>query len=278
MKSSAFRRFMKRKTAVLGAIIIIFFVLLALVGPFFTKYDPLAIDLYNTYGESSPEHRLGTDSLGRDNLTRIIYGARITLYVSVVSVTTGALIGVVIGLISGYYGGWLDSLIMRIIDIMLAFPGLLLAIAIVAILGTGINNTIIAISIYSIPYITRLIRGEVIQLRELEFVQACKVIGASDFRIIALHILPNTISIVVVNVTLRLGTALLTSAALSFLGLGVQPPAPEWGAMLSRAREAMRITPIAALAPGIAITLVVMGFSLVGDGLRDALDPKLKNS
>jgi peptide/nickel transport system permease protein len=193
-------------------------------------------------------------------------------------VTTGALIGVVIGLISGYYGGWLDSLIMRIIDIMLAFPGLLLAIAIVAILGTGINNTIIAISIYSIPYITRLIRGEVIQLRELEFVQACKVIGASDFRIIALHILPNTISIVVVNVTLRLGTALLTSAALSFLGLGVQPPAPEWGAMLSRAREAMRITPIAALAPGIAITLVVMGFSLVGDGLRDALDPKLKNS
>jgi peptide/nickel transport system permease protein len=278
MKSSAFRRFMKRKTAVLGAIIIIFFVLLALVGPFFTKYDPLAIDLYNTYGESSPEHRLGTDSLGRDNLTRIIYGARITLYVSVVSVTTGAFIGVVIGLISGYYGGWLDSLIMRIIDIMLAFPGLLLAIAIVAILGTGINNTIIAISIYSIPYITRLIRGEVIQLRELEFVQACKVIGASDFRIIALHILPNTISIVVVNVTLRLGTALLTSAALSFLGLGVQPPAPEWGAMLSRAREAMRITPIAALAPGIAITLVVMGFSLVGDGLRDALDPKLKNS
>ena len=278
MKSSVIKRFMKRKTAVLGAVIIILLALISIFGPLLCKYDPMEIDLLNTYSPSSPEHILGTDSLGRDNLTRLIYGARISLSVSVISVFSGGFIGVIVGVIAGYYGGVVDNIIMRVIDILLAFPGLLLAIAIVSILGTGIENTVIAIAIYSIPYIARLIRGEVIQIRESEYIQACKTIGVNDFRIIVFHILPNTISIVVVNTTLRLGTALLTSAGLSFLGLGVQPPAPEWGAMLTRAREAMRITPIAALSPGIAITLAVMGFSLLGDGLRDALDPKLKNS
>lgn len=278
MDSSVFKRFVRRKTAVIGSIIIIIFILAGLIGPYMCKYDPLKIDLMNTYGKPTKEHVLGTDSLGRDTFTRLVYGARITLTISVVSVFAGSLIGVIIGVIAGYYGGAIDSIIMRAIDILLAFPGLLLAIAIVAILGTGIQNTMIAIAIYSIPYIARLIRGEVIPIRESEFIQSCKVLGASDLRIIVFHILPNTVSIVVINTTLRLGTAILTSSSLSFLGLGVQPPNPEWGAMLSRAREVMRITPVAALVPGIAITLVVLSFSLIGDGLRDAMDPKLKNS
>jgi peptide/nickel transport system permease protein len=278
LHNSFLKRCIKRKTTVIGSLVILIFVVTAIIGPFLCKTDPLKIDLNSTYETYSKEHLLGTDSLGRDTLTRLIYGSRITLFVSVTSVFFGSLVGLIIGVISGYYGGSIDAVLMRMIDILLAFPGLLLAIAIVAILGTGIQNTMIAIGVYSVPYIARLVRGEVISIRDAEYIQACKVIGSSDGRIIVLHIIPNIISIVVINTTLRLGTAILTSSSLSFLGLGVQPPNPEWGAMLSRAREIMRITPFAALAPGIAITVVVMSFSLIGDGLRDAMDPKLKNS
>lgn len=269
---------MKRNTAVAGAVIIILFTCMALIGPYFCVYDPLAIDVLNKYQAPGKEHLLGTDNLGRDTLTRLVYGARITFIISVVSVFSGSLIGMILGTIAGYFGGKIDAVIMRATDVLLAFPGLLLAIAIVAILGTGIINTIIAIAIFSIPYLARIVRGSVLTIKNSEFIQASKVVGASHVRIILFHIVPNSLSQVIVNTTLRLGTAILTSSALSFLGLGVQPPEPEWGAMLSKAREVIRSSPMAALAPGIAITLVVMGFSLMGDGLRDALDPRSRNN
>lgn len=278
MNSQVFKRFKKRKSSLIGGIIIIIFVLTALIGPSLCKYDPNAIDLLNKYQNPSAEHWLGTDNLGRDTFTRIVYGARVSLMMSVVSVFIGSFIGVILGVVAGYYGGWLDSIISRFIDLILAFPGLLLAIAVVAVLGSGIANTMAAIAFYSIPYVARLVRGLVISLKNTEFIQASKVIGSSDLRIIVFHIIPNTMGQIIINVTLSLGTAILTASSLSFLGLGVQPPNPEWGAMLSQAREVIRNTPIAALAPGIVITLVVLSFSLVGDGLRDALDPKLKNS
>jgi peptide/nickel transport system permease protein len=278
MTKKTFKRFLRRKASVLGGIIIIVFILVAIFGPFLVSRDPLAIDLQNTYQSPSGENWLGTDNLGRDTFTRLVYGARITLFISFTSVFIGTLLGLILGVVAGYYGGLIDSILMRVTDILLAFPGLLLAIAIVAILGSGVWNTMIAIAFYSIPYIARIVRGVVISIKELEYIQACEVIGCSDARTIIHHIIPNSMSQVIVNTTLNLGTAILTSSALSFLGLGVQPPHPEWGAMLSTAREVMRSTPVAALVPGFAITMVVLSFSLLGDGLRDALDPKLNNS
>ena len=278
MNAKFIKRFIKRKSSVIGGVMILIFIFVAIVGPFLCTQNPLKIDVRDKYQNPSKKHWLGTDNLGRDTFTRLVYGARISLLVSFVSVMAGTIVGVFLGVISGYYGGRVDTIIMRITDILLAFPGLLLAIAIVAILGSGIINTMIAIAFYSVPYIARIVRGTVLSIRELEFIQACKTIGCSNFAIIFYHIIPNSMPQVIVNTTLRLGTAILTSSALSFLGLGVQPPHPEWGAMLSTARETIRSSPLAALAPGIAITLVVISFSLLGDGLRDALDPKLKNS
>lgn len=277
MDSKVFRRFIKRKSSVIGGLIIIIFVFVAVIGPGLTTRDPLEINLRNVYQNPSSEHWFGTDNLGRDTFTRIVFGARITLTISLVSVLAGTIVGMILGVISGYFGGIVDSILMRSTDILLAFPGLLLAIAVVAILGSGIVNTMIAIAFYSVPYIARIVRGVVLSIKELEYIQASVVVGSSDFSIIVNHIIPNSMSQIIVNTTLNLGTAILTSSALSFLGLGVQPPHPEWGAMLSQAREVMRSSPIAALIPGFAITLVVLSFSLLGDGLRDALDPKLKN-
>ncbi len=278
IKSKVLKRFLKRKSSLVGGIIIIIFILVAIFGPYLTSRNPLDIDLRNTYQKPNRDNWLGTDNLGRDTLTRLIYGARITLIISFTSVFLGTLVGLILGVIAGYYGGLIDNILMRTTDILLAFPGLLLAIAIVAILGSGIMNTMLAIAFYSIPYIARIVRGVVISIKGLEYIQACEVIGCSNFITIINHIIPNSMSQVIVNTTLNLGTAILTSSALSFLGLGVQPPHPEWGAMLSTARDVMRTTPIAALIPGVAITLVVLSFSLVGDGLRDALDPRLKNN
>jgi peptide/nickel transport system permease protein len=256
------RKILKRKTSLIGAVILLIFFLTALVGPFLCAYDPLMTDPENKYAQPSGAHVLGTDYLGRDVFTRMVYGARVSLSISFIGVLSGAFIGIILGLLAGYYGKWIDTLISRFIDILLAFPGLLLAIMIVAILGKGIENTVIAVSVFSVPSIARLIRGLVISLRESEYLQACKVMGASDYRIIFHHILPNT--------------AILTASSLSFLGLGVQPPSPEWGAMLSAAREVIRTYPMASIVPGVMITLVVLSFSMVGDGLRDALDPKLQ--
>ena len=277
MDAQVFKRFIKNKATIVGSIILLFFFFIALFGPLLCHYDPNAIDLKSVYQHPSAEHLLGTDNLGRDMLTRIIVGARISLLVSFAGTIIGSLIGVALGVVAGYYGGLLDSLVSRFVDLLLAFPGLLLAIVVVAILGNGIVNTIAAIAFYSIPYVARMVRGIVITLNS-EYVQACRVMGASDLRIIITHIIPNSMSQIIVNTTLNLGTAILTASSLSFLGLGVTPPHPEWGAMLSQGREVIRYFPLAAIIPGVAITLVVLSFSIVGDGLRDALDPKLKNS
>ena len=278
MDAQEFKRFIKNKATIVGSIILLFFFFIALFGPLLCHYDPNAIDLKSVYQHPSAEHLLGTDNLGRDMLTRIIVGARISLLVSFAGTIIGSLIGVALGVVAGYYGGLLDSLVSRFVDLLLAFPGLLLAIVVVAILGNGIVNTIAAIAFYSIPYVARMVRGIVITLKNSEYVQACRVMGASDLRIIITHIIPNSMSQIIVNTTLNLGTAILTASSLSFLGLGVTPPHPEWGAMLSQGREVIRYFPLAAIIPGVAITLVVLSFSIVGDGLRDALDPKLKNS
>ncbi len=278
MFKTVLRRFARRKVSVLGAVILLLFLLVALFGPMFCTQDPLAQDLVHKYQQPSSEHWFGTDNLGRDTFTRMIYGARVSLSISFAGVMSGCLVGVLLGVCAGFFGGWVDTLVSRLIDILLAFPSLLLAITVVAILGSGTENTAIAIAIFSIPSIARMVRGIVMANKDAEYIQACRVMGASNARMIFTHIIPNAVSQIIVNITLNLGTAILTASSLSFLGLGVQPPAPEWGAMLSTGRDVIRAYPLAVLIPGIAITLVVMSFSLVGDGLRDALDPKLKNS
>ena len=278
MKHQILRRFLKRPASVIGGFIILLFFFTAIFGPILLNADPNAINPDICYQPPTWAHPFGTDNLGRDMFTRIVYGARVSLTVSLSGVLIGELIGVILGSLAGYFGGWVDTLISRLIDILLAFPGLLLAIVVVAVLGSGLSNTIIAIAFYSIPYGARLVRGVVMTIKGSEYCQACKVFGASHARIIATHILPNSMSQIIVDTTLNLGTAILTASSLSFLGLGVQPPNPEWGAMLSYARDVIRSAPFAALIPGVIITLVVLSFSLVGDGLRDALDPKLKNS
>lgn len=278
MFKTVLRRFARRKVSVLGAVILLFFLLVALFGPMFCTQDPLAQDLVHKYQQPSSEHWFGTDNLGRDTFTRMVYGARVSLSISFAGVMSGCLVGVLLGVCAGFFGGWVDTLVSRLIDILLAFPSLLLAITVVAILGSGTENTAIAIAIFSIPSIARMVRGIVMSNKDAEYIQACRVMGASNARMIFTHIIPNAISQIIVNITLNLGTAILTASSLSFLGLGVQPPAPEWGAMLSTGRDVIRAYPLAVLIPGIAITLVVMSFSLVGDGLRDALDPNLKNS
>lgn len=276
-KRAVFRRFLRRKVSVVAALILIAIILLCIIGPMFIHTDPLAQDLLNAYKAPSAEHIFGTDNLGRDIFIRMLYGGRTSISISFEGVLLGTAIGVLIGVFAGYFGGIVDTLLSRFIDILLAFPGLLLAIAVVAILGSGTQNTVIAISIFSIPSVARMVRGEVLSLRTNEYIAASKVMGENNFRIIFRHIIPNAVSQIIVNITLQLGTAILTASSLSFLGLGVQPPNPEWGSMLSQAREVLRSYPLQALIPGLAITAVVMCFSLVGDGLRDALDPRLKN-
>ena len=277
-KNPKVKRFMRRKVSVVALIVLLIFLGIALIGPFLCSHDPLAHDLANKYSGISAEHWLGTDNLGRDTFTRMVYGARISLTIAFCGVLSGSAIGIMLGVCAGNFGGKLDSIISRVLDVMLAFPGLLLAITIVAILGNGTINTIMAIGIFCIPGIARIVRGTVISLKGSEYVQAARVMGESDFKIIIRHVLPNSISLIIVNITLDLGTSILTASSLSFLGLGVQAPNPEWGAMLSQMREVIRSYPIGVFVPGLAITFVVLSFSLVGDGLRDALDPKLKNS
>lgn len=270
------RRLARNKGAVVGGVVIALFVLTAMFGPFVTPYDPLEQDLANARMGPSLEHWLGTDHLGRDVLSRIIIGARVSLQIGVTSVGLGVLIGMALGLVSGYYGGWIDSLIMRLLDILLAFPGLLLAITVISVLGPGLTNTIVAVTFWSIPGFARITRGSVMSLRNREFVEAAVALGRSDLGIMLRHILPNALSPLIVQGSLSIGTVILTASGLSFLGLGVQPPNPEWGAMLAIGRQYILDNPISTVAPGLFITLVVMSFSLLGDGLRDALDPRLK--
>ena len=221
-------------------------------------------------------HWFGVDALGRDIFSRIMMGARVSLTAGLVSVAVGSLVGTTLGLLAGYYEGWWERIVMRMCDVLFAFPGILLAIGIVAILGGGMFNVIVAVAVFSIPTFARLVRANTLALKHLTYVEAARSIGASDWTIIARHILPGTVSTVVVFFTMRIGTSIITAASLSFLGLGAQPPMPEWGAMLNEARTDMVNAPHIALFPSIAIFLTVLAFNLLGDGLRDALDPKLE--
>ena len=275
MADGMLNRFLANRASVGGAVVIAAFLAVALVGPFLAPHDPLAQELLSNYESSSWAHPLGTDHLGRDNLSRMIYGARVSLAISLTSVTVALFAGMLMGLVAAYSRGLIDTLIMRVVDVLLAFPDILLAIAIIALLGKGIGNTIIAVVVYAVPIFARIVRGAALAVIEQDFISAGRAVGASHPRLVVRHILPNCLSPIVVQATIMLGTAILIASGLSFLGLGVQPPDPEWGAMLSKGRELLRSTPVVAVAPGIAITLVVLSFSVVGDGLRDALDPKL---
>lgn len=265
----------KSRTAMAGGAMILLFVFGAIFAPFIAPQDPLRQNLPNSLRSPSLEHLLGTDRFGRDMLSRIIYGSRISLMISGAGVTLALLLGVSLGAIAGYYGGIIDNIIMRLMDIQLSFPMILLAILIVAILGPGIPNTIIAVAFPSVPVFARLVRGTFLSTKTLEYVEAAKALGSGDLRIIFRHLLPNSLAPIMVQGSLRAATILLTVAGLSFLGLGVQPPTPEWGALLSDGRAFLRIAPWIIISPGIAIMLVVLGLNLLGDGLRDALDPRL---
>ncbi len=271
-----YKRLKKNRAAIIGGYLILFFIMVAIFGPFLTEHDPVRVDYSLKLLSPSSEHWFGTDHNGRDVFTRIIHGMSITLYIGFLSVILGILVGVPIGVFAGYYGKMVDTLFMRFIDVLLAFPGILLAIALVSVLGGSINNVILAVGVFSVPGFARIVRGSTMAVKKLEYIDAVRALGASDFRIIFLHILPNIISPIIVQATIRIAIAILIASGLSFLGLGAQPPTPEWGAMLSQGRSYMFDHPHVALFPGLAIVTVVLAFNLFGDGLRDAFDPKTK--
>ena len=271
-----FRRLVRHRPAAVGLGIVAVFVAVAALADLLAPYDPFVGDLAQRLQTPTREHLLGTDALGRDILTRLMFGARTSLQIQLATIGIAVSIGTLWGLAAGYFGGWVDDISMRLIDILLAFPGILLAITIVAVLGSGFVNIILAIGIASLPGLARLVRGTVLGLRELEFIEAAHAIGESHLSIMFRYILPGTIAPLTVATSLRMASVLLSASALSFLGLGVQPPTPEWGGLLSDARDYMFSTPHAATIPGVAITIVVVGFNLLGDGLRDALDPKMR--
>ena len=274
--SEFWRKFRKQHVALAAGVFVLLLVVVSVVGPHIVPYDPENYFDYDALNAGpSAAHWFGVDSLGRDIFSRIVAGTRISLTAGFVSVAIGAIVGTLFGLLAGYYEGWWDRITMRVADVLFAFPGILLAIGIVAILGNGMVNVIAAVAVFSIPAFARLVRGNTLMLKQLTYIEAARSIGASDWTIIMRHILPGTISSVVVYLTMRIGTSIITAASLSFLGLGAQPPTPEWGAMLNEARADMVTAPHIALFPSLAIFLTVLAFNLLGDGLRDALDPKL---
>ncbi len=266
----------KNKTAMVGLFLISALVLVAALGPLIAPYHPLTPDPMNRLKPPSWSHPFGTDSLGRDILSRVIYGSRISILVGLIAVSLSLVPGTILGLVSGFYGRKVDEPIMRFMDILLAFPAILLAIFITAILGPSLLNTMVAVGIVYVPHYARIVRSTVLSLKEQLFVQAVRSLGGNNLRIIVRHIFPNTIPPIIVYATLGMGTAVLQAAALGFLGLGAQPPTPEWGAMLSEGRQYIQNAPHVAAFPGMAIFVLVLGFNLFGDGLRDILDPSLR--
>jgi glutathione transport system permease protein len=270
------RRFLRKPVALCAGIVILLIILAALLAPWIAPYDATTPDYDNVLSGPSLAHLAGTDVFGRDIFSRIIWGGRVSLTVGFVSVALGCIAGVALGLVSGFAGGFLDSVIMRFCDVLLAFPGILLAIAVVAVLGPGISNVVYAIAVFSMPVFARLVRGSTLALKQTVYVQAARSIGVRKLPLILYHILPGTLPGVIVYLSLRIGTSILTAAALSFIGLGAQPPSPEWGAMLSDGRSYLGVADHLTLFPGIAIFVTVLAFNLLGDGLRDALDQKLR--
>jgi len=269
-------RMRRNKMAMGGLFIIIFLVIIAIFAPLIAPFDYNYQQLRHRFEAPNATHWFGTDNLGRDIFSRIIYGSRVSLQIGLISIGIATFVGGVIGSTSGYYGGRLDNIMMRIMDILLAIPGTLFAISIVAALGPGIRNLMIAVAIGAIPVEARVIRASVMQVRDQEFIEAAKAAGTSDLRIIFKHILPNAMAQIIVQSTLGVAGAILSAAGLSFIGLGIQPPAPEWGAMLSEGRAYLRDHWHMTTFPGLAIMITIFALNLLGDGLRDALDPKLK--
>lgn len=276
--SLAMRRLMKNKTAILGLIIIISLILLALFADVLFDYDEVVIkqNIAEMRQPPSLAHPFGTDELGRDILARVVHGTRVSLSIGFTSTLLASLIGGTIGAVSGYFGKRVDMIISRIMDMLLAIPGTLLAIAIVAVLGTSVTNLIMAMVISSIPKFARITRGAVLTVKDVEYIEAARAIGATDRTIILSHVIPNCMAPILVEMTLNISFAILTISGLSFLGLGVEQPRPEWGAMLSSSRTYIRDYSYMALFPGLAIMVTILAFNLLGDGLRDALDPRLK--
>ncbi len=269
-------RFFRRRTAVAGAIITATFLVITVLGFWVTPYPPTATDYSHTLAPPSLMHPAGTDDFGRDILSRLIAGARYSLGMGLSAVTLGAALGSIWGVACAFNGGFFDNISMRVADILFAFPGILLAIAIVAVLGPGLTNVVIAVGVFSVPSFARLVRAPSLAAMGQEYVHAARAIGAGGARIMFRHLLPTALPPIIVYFTLRIGTAILTASALSFLGLGVQPPTPEWGAMLASGRLFINVSPQLVIAPGVTISLAVLGFNLLGDGLRDALDPRLR--
>jgi peptide/nickel transport system permease protein len=268
--------FSKNRGAVIGSAVLIFFVLIALFANWVAPYDPIAVTSGAGKQPPSRAHLMGTDLLGRDILSRVIFGTRLSLLIGLVSVCIGATSGTIIGLGAGYYGGLIETVTMRVMDAMLAFPGILLALTVVVALGTGVVNVMIAVGVATIPGYARLVRGTVLSAKENVYVEAARVMGCSSTRIMFRHILPNVIAPVIVLSTLRFGIAILSAAGLSFLGLGAQPPTPEWGLMVSMGRTYLGKAWWMSTFPGLAITVAVIAINLMGDGLREALDPRLR--
>ena len=267
----------KNKMAVVSMFVLIALVLIALFAPLLAPYSYEEQNAANGYAAPSSEHLLGTDKLGRDILSRLIYGTRASLQMGIIAVLIGGLIGIIIGSISGYYGTWVDNLMMRLLDIYQAIPMFLLCVALAAILGPSLRNAIIALGLGIVPGYARIMRASVMTVRETEYIESAKSINCGTFRIILKHIIPNAIGPMIVQITMGVGSCILSGAALSYIGLGVQPPTPEWGSMISEARNVMRQYPTHAIYPGICIMIAVLACNLLGDGLRDALDPRLKN-
>lgn len=266
------KRFRRNRLGIVGLILVAILAFTAIFAPWLAPYDPAAQSLFDRRAAPGGEYLLGADAFGRDILSRIIFGARVTLTVSLASVGIGVLVGGALGTIAGYFGGLLDTVIMRIMDVLLAFPYLLLAIIIVSALGPGLVNTIVAIGIWTVPAFARVARGSVAGIRERDFVDAARSLGARDGRIVGRHVVPNFIATLLVYASLYLAYAILMESALSFLGLGVQPPTPSWAGMIASGRDYITSAPHIATIPGIAIALAVVGFNLLGDGLRDAMD------
>jgi peptide/nickel transport system permease protein len=275
----AWKTFRKNKIALVGAAIVLFFIVIAIAAPLIAPegINEQKLGVEERLQPPSSEHWFGTDDFGRDIFSRVIYGARISLWVGFFSVVGSVIIGSLLGILAGYYGRWVDTIISRLFDIMLAFPSILLAIAVVAVLGPSLQNALIAIAIINVPNFGRLIRSKVLSVKQEEYVMAAKAIGMSDARILFHHILPNSMAPIIVQGTLAIATAIIEAAALGFLGLGAEAPTPEWGKMLADSRAYLIQAPWTMIFPGLAIMLTVLGFNLMGDGLRDALDPRMKN-
>ncbi|MDD6788949.1 MAG: ABC transporter permease subunit [Lachnospira sp.] len=270
------RKFLKRKAAVVSLIFIIVLALVAIFGPVVIRYNPNAADYTALLQGPGPKHIWGTDEFGRDVFARLIAGTRLSLSVALGSVAVGTAIGIILGLLAGFYGGIVDSIVMRGSDILFAFPDILLAIAIVAILGPGVINVVIAVAVFTVPSFARIIRSATLEVKEAPFVEVARSIGCTNSRILWKHIFPGTVQSMIVNFTMRIGTAILASSSLSFLGFGANVTEPDWGTMLSQGRNYLNTAPHMVLCPGLLIFLTVLAFNLLGDGLRDTLDPKIK--